>query len=197
MNKSVKLCAGLALASILVACSKPTADDPVADAPVEPTETAEEFVARANAELIDLGRELGAASWVRSTYITQDTAIIASAASEKYAKWHSEMVQQAVAYDDHELDASTRRSLDLLKLGTSAPAPNDAAKRKEISEISTEMEGTYGAGKYCRGDDCLSGSELEQLMKDVRDYDELLDYYRLATNRRAYARPVRTLCRAR
>ena len=61
-------------------------------------------------ELVDLGRELGAASWVRSTYITQDTAIIASAAGEKYAKWHSDMVQQAMAYDDHELDASTRRA---------------------------------------------------------------------------------------
>jgi peptidyl-dipeptidase A len=188
MKNFVKLCAGLALVSILAACSKPATDDPVAAAPVEPTETAEEFVARANAELVDLGRELGAASWVRSTYITQDTAIIASAASEKYAKWHSEMVQQAVAYDDHELDASTRRSLDLLKLGTSAPAPNDAAKRKEISEISTAMEGTYGAGKYCRGDDCLSGSELEQLMKDVRDYDELLDYW---TGWRQIAVPMR------
>ena len=59
-----------------------------------------------------------------------------SAASEKYAKWHSEMVQQAVAYDNQELDASTRRALDLLKLGTSAPAPNDAAKRKEIAQVS-------------------------------------------------------------
>jgi len=176
MNNITKLCASLALVSLLVACSKPATDESVA-APAAPTESAEEFVARANAELVELGRELGAASWVRSTYLTQDTAIIAAAASEKYAKWHSEMVQQAVAYDDHELDASTRRALELLKLGTSAPAPNDAAKRKEISEISTDMEGAYGAGKYCRGDDCLSGSELEQLMKDVRDYDELLEYW--------------------
>ena len=188
MNNFVKLCTGIALVSLLAACSKPATDDLAAAAPVETTETAEEFVARANAELVDLGRELGAASWVRSTYITQDTAIIASAAGEKYAKWHSEMVQQAMAYDDHELDASTRRALDLLKLGTSAPAPNDAAKRKEISEISTAMEGTYGAGKYCRGDDCLSGSELEQLMKDVRDYDELLDYW---TGWRQIAVPMR------
>ena len=188
MKNFTKLCASLVLVSFLAACSKPATDEPADATSAAPTETAEEFVARANAELVDLGRELGAASWVRSTYITQDTAIIASAAGEKYAKWHSDMVQQAVAYDGHELDASTRRAIDLLKLGTSAPAPNDAAKRKEISEISTAMEGTYGAGKYCRGDDCLSGSELEQLMKDVRDYDELLDYW---TGWRQIAVPMR------
>ena len=108
MNNFVKLCTGIALVSLLAACSKPATDDLAAAAPVETTETAEEFVARANAELVDLGRELGAASWVRSTYITQDTAIIASAAGEKYAKWHSEMVQQAMAYDDHELDGPSR-----------------------------------------------------------------------------------------
>jgi len=175
MKHFTKICAGLALVSLFAACSQQTPEEPVAAAP---TETAVEFVARANAELKDLGRELGAASWVRSTYITGDTAIIASAASEKYAKWHSEMVQQSLAYDDQELDATTRRALDLLKLGASAPSPSDPAKRKELSDITTDLEGVYGAGEYCRNDkDCISGSELEQLMKDVRDYDELLEYW--------------------
>ena len=174
MKNTLKLCASLVLATLAGACSQQAPEEPAVEAI---TETAEEFVDRANSEIRDLGAELEAASWVRNTYITRDTAVIASAASEKYAKWHSEMVQQAVAYDSHELDASTRRALNLLKLGTSAPAPNDTAKRKEISEISTALEGIYGAGKYCKGDDCLSGSELEQLMKDTRDYDELLDYW--------------------
>ena len=87
-----------------------------------------EFVARANAELKELRRELGAANWVRSTYITQDTAIIAATASETYSAWHSKMVAQALAYEGQDLDPSTRRAIELLKLGTSAPAPNDAAK---------------------------------------------------------------------
>ena len=60
---------------------------------------------------------------------------------------------------------SSRRNAagsDLLKLGTSLPAPNDAAKRKELATIATELSGMYGAGKYCRSDgDCISGSELE------------------------------------
>ena len=129
-----------------------------------------------NDELRDLGRELGAAGWVRATYITDDTAIIASAARERYSEWHSRMVKQSMQYDGQALAPATRRAMDLLKLGTSAPAPNDAAKRREIAEITTDLGGMYGAGEYCRSDtDCRGGQELEELMTESRNYDELLD----------------------
>ena len=188
MKYYVNVFASLALASMLAACSQQAPDEPAADA-AAPTETAEEFVARVNAELEELGRELGAAFWVRATYITGDTAILAAAASERYAKWHGETVQASMAYDDVELDASTRRALNLLKLGTAAPSPDDAAKRKELATITTDMQGAYGAGEYCRNDnDCISGPELEQLMRDTRDYDELLEYW---VGWREVAKPMR------
>jgi len=187
MRHFVKLFAGVTLALTLAACSQEASEETAAAA--APTESAEAFVARVNDELVDIGKEGAAAAWVRSTYITGDTAVIAAASSERYAKWHSETVQQALAYDDVELDATTRRGLELLKLGTSAPSPNDAAKRKELAEIATDLEGIYGAGKYCRNDnDCISGPELEQLMRDTRDYDELLEYWK---GWREVARPMR------
>jgi peptidyl-dipeptidase A len=189
MKNFVKLCAGLALVSLLAACSKPATDEPAAAASAAPTESAEEFVARANAELTDLSREIEAAQWVRSTYITGDTAVLATAASAKYSKWHGEMVQQALAYEDQDLDPTTRRSIGLLKLGTSAPAPSDAARRNELASITTEMEGIYNTGQYCRdGGECLFGSDLEQKMSTARDYDELLDYW---TGWREVAAPMR------
>ena len=99
MKHHVKILAGFALAALFAACSPQAPEEPAAAAAAAtPAETAEEFVARANAELKELGREIGAAEWVRSTYITVDTAIIAAAASERYAKWHGEMVQQALQY---------------------------------------------------------------------------------------------------
>jgi peptidyl-dipeptidase A len=162
------------IALAVAACSQQSTDAPVAVA--GPTETADEFVARMNDELRDLGRELGAAGWVRATYITDDTAIIASAARERYSEWHSRMVKQSMQYDGQALAPATRRAMDLLKLGTSAPAPNDAAKRREIAEITTDLGGMYGAGEYCRSDtDCRGGQELEELMTESRNYDELLD----------------------
>jgi len=175
MKYFVKIIASITLAILLTACSQEASQEPAAEA--APTETAEEFVARANAELNELGREIGATNWVRATYITQDTAILASAASEKYSAWHGKMVEQALQYEGQELDPSTRRAL------------NDAAKRKELAEIRTDMTGQYGAGKYCRADnDCMSGPELEQAMRDARDYDELLEYW---TGWREVAVPMR------
>ena len=175
MKHLVNLAAGLGLVLILSACGQQdTGESPATMS----TETADEFVARVTAELAELGREREAAEWVRATYITLDTAVIASAASEDYAEWHSDRVKQAMQYEGQDLDAKTRRSINLLKLNTSAPSPADAAKRKELAAITTDIEGMYGAGKYCRSDNnCISGSELEQLMADTRDYDELLEYW--------------------
>ncbi len=172
-----KLLVGCFALTFIVACSEQAPEEsPVVDA--APVESPEAFVARANEEARELSRETGAAGWVRATYITEDTAILSSLARERYAKWHSETVEQAMAYDDMELAPETRRAIDLLKLGTSLPTPKDAAKRRELTEIATEMTGIYGAGKYCRSDnDCIAGTELELLMQEVRDYDELLELW--------------------
>ena len=74
---------------------------------------------------------------------------------------------------------ATARGIELLKLGTSKPAPNDDAKRKELAGITTRLSGMYGEGKYCPEDgrECLSGSELEELIAVTRDYEENLDYW--------------------
>ena len=81
------------VALALAACGQQASVEPAVSGP---TETADEFVARANAELEDIRRELGAAGWVRATYITQDTALLQSRARERYSAWHSDMVKQAM-----------------------------------------------------------------------------------------------------
>jgi len=176
MKKIANFFAGMTLALVLAACSQQAADEPAAAA--APTETADEFIARVNEEYKELLREGGAAGWVRGSYITEDTAILASLARERASAWHSNTVKEAMQYDDQELSPATRRAIDRLKLGTTLPAPNDPDKRRELSQIATELEGMYGAGKYCRNeDDCISGTELEGLMQTSRDYDELLEYW--------------------
>jgi peptidyl-dipeptidase A len=142
-----------------------------------PTETADEFVARVNAELIELYKEAEAVAWVRATYITEDTATLASISDQKYAAWHSKTVAESLRYAGQDLSPETARAIDTLKLGTSQPAPNDAAKRKELAEITTELSGMYGAGQYCPEDgrDCMALGELEVTIAESRDYDENLD----------------------
>ena len=170
MKNLDKMFAGALLVVLFSACSEQVADEITVAAA---TETAEEFISRANVELIDLSRQSGAAGWVRATYITHDTAILAATSQERYAEWHSGMVQQALAYEGQDLSAETQRAIDLLKLGTSLPTPNDAAKRKELTQIATELGGMYGSGQYCMGNDCKSLSDLEEIFIESRDYDEL------------------------
>ena len=78
-----KLIISLAAFTLLSACGQDT-DEPAAVATVAtPTESAEEFISRVNDELAELGKELGAAGWVRATYITEDTAILSATANER------------------------------------------------------------------------------------------------------------------
>jgi peptidyl-dipeptidase A len=145
---------------------------------VPAAEIADEFVERINAELEELATGLQATDWVRATYITHDTAILSSLAKQTYAKWHSDAVQESLQYADQSLSPKTARALNLLKLGISEPAPQDPAKRRELSDITTALEGMYGAGQYCPdegGRACLSLGELEHTMATSRDYDENLE----------------------
>ncbi len=141
------------------------------------SETADEFVARINVELDEIAREVQAASWVRNTYITVDTALLNSLATQRYAEWQSRSVAESLKYEGAALSPETARALMLLKLGTEAPAPSDEAKRRELAEVTTDMTGMYGEGKYCPGDgrDCMNLSELTDIMAESRDYDVLLD----------------------
>ncbi len=144
----------------------------------EPEETAKEFVARMAQEGETLSKELSAAFWVRNTYITPDTAILAAKAGERGLEFESRMVNQARQYKDTAMDPVTARAIALMLRGSSAPAPNDAALRAELSAILTDMEGQYGAGKYCNGaGECRELQALEAILAESRDYDELLDVW--------------------
>ncbi len=164
----------IAAAAMLSACS----EHANVGEPAAPTETADEFIDRVNAEYRDYWREVNAADWIYVTYINEDSAIVSSLANERYAAWRSRMVKESLAYADHEVSPETRRALDFLKQGAILVAPNDDAKRKEQAQILADLKGSYGAGEYCRNDaECFGGQELENLMEQSRDYDELLEYW--------------------
>ncbi len=144
------------------------------DAAVE--ETADEFVARVNDELVDLFKEVGAALWVRATYITPDTAIVAAKTQERLLEFQSRIAEESKRYNGQEISADAARSIMLMKLGAPNPAPNDAEKRAELAALATDLPGMYGAGRYCPDGEgsCRQLQELEKVLAESRDYEELL-----------------------
>jgi peptidyl-dipeptidase A len=179
----------IATAALMTACGQ-SADVGGASTPTSaPTETAEEFVARINAEYEVWWRELNAANWTNYTYINEDTSILRAKAQERFAVWHAAAVEEAKRYDGQELSTQTRRALDVLKKSAQMVAPSDDAKRKELAQILADMQAAYGAGTYCRSDEeCFSGNEAEAKMQQSKDYDELLEFW---VGWRKIAQPMR------
>jgi peptidyl-dipeptidase A len=142
-------------------------------------ESAKEFVARIEVQGQALAKEVEAAYWVRQTYITDDTAVLASKAGERSLAFSSSMVEQAKKFKGSKMDTNTARAIELMLRGSSAPAPNDPKLQAELAAVLTEMEGKYGAGSYCNEQgECRELQELEAVLANSRDYDELLDVWK-------------------
>ncbi len=141
---------------------------------------AEEFVRRTNGKYEEMRVERAASAWAHATYINQDTALLSARAQERWLKFRSGAVEEAKRYDGIELEPLTRRAINSIKWGATLPAPNDDAKRRELSEIMARMEGMYGSGKHCPNgpESCRDLEKLSQVMARSRDYDELLDAWR-------------------
>ena len=176
MNSKLRVIALVSAASLVIGCGQNNDHGNLRD--IQPTETAKQFVARIGEEGGQLNKEVSAAYWVRSTYITPDTAILAAKAGERALTFESNMVKQAKQFRSAEMDSDSARAIELMLRGSSAPAPNDPALRAELSAILTDMEGQYGAGKYCNAaGECRELQELESVLAKSRDYDELLDVW--------------------
>src|ERR1041385_8810741 len=141
-----------------------------------PKEEAENFLAGAEKRLLDLNIKAGRADWVKSTYITDDTELIAADANDNLIAATTRFADQTRLYENVDLSPEAKRKLKLLKLSLTLPAPKDPALRSELTKIAAGMEGDYGKGKYCPDGDkgkCLSLPDLEQIMGNSRDPEEL------------------------
>jgi peptidyl-dipeptidase A len=185
MGNSVRLAAALAAVIALVGCSRDTSQSAAA-----PKESADQFVERLNRELTELGRESAAAGWAYATFINYDTEFLNAKATERGLEYFSNAVEAAKAYDPQKLNPATARTLQLLKLGVSAPAPKDPAKRAELAALTSKMEGMYGAAKYCpKGpESCKDQTQLTDVLANSRNYDELSEAW---TGWHSTARPLR------
>ncbi|GAC32035.1 M2 family metallopeptidase [Paraglaciecola polaris] len=140
---------------------------------------AKTFIETTQIELTKLSQPAAQAAWAYQTYINQDTAAVSAYLSEKYTSKASELAKRAADFNDVEVDIDTRRKLDLLRNGLVLPAPSDPVKSQRLAQITSELEGMYGAGKYCRTEkDCLRLTDMNNIMANERDPAVLLDIWK-------------------
>jgi len=179
MFKTFKLFSASLLSLVLFACNQQDNSTLTQSAiPGELTaKDAVEFVALSEAQLAGLLTENERMAWVYSNFITPDTELLAALATKKFTAKQVELaVEAALYYAIEDLDEDTRRKLNILRSGITIPAPRDAAKTAEQSEIGAKLGGMYGRGEYCYAEgECLDLGHLSDIMAESRDPEALLE----------------------
>lgn len=143
-------------------------------------EEARKFIENAEARMMELVDEAARAEWIKSTYIIEDSEILAAKANERAISATVEFAKQAPRYEKLNLPPDLARKLKLLKLSLTLATPADPAEGAELTRIVASMESVYGRGKYCPGgpETCLPLEEITRTMATNRDAGRLLELWR-------------------
>jgi peptidyl-dipeptidase A len=178
------------------------------DAQQATAEEADQFVREVNGALRELYVDSSRRSWVKATYVTHDTELLAAEGFERVTEYLTRKIRQARRFDGLALSPATRRSLYLLRFSAGLPAPEAADARKELSQLATRLESVYSTGKYCspklkglgrdknrdpRGapdDGCRDLLQLSRILAEQRNWDVLLEAWQ---GWHSIARPMRPL----
>ncbi|GIU49126.1 peptidase M2 [Shewanella sairae] len=193
LGKISTLSAVIALAIGVTACSQSEADNTAAslDKQVDKTTQAKRFISDAEAQMAALSIEINRSEWIYSNFITQDTAALSASVAEKYTAASVDLATRAAQYADLPLSAEEKRKLNILRSSIVLPAPLDPAKNSELANISAQLNGLYGKGKYCFEDGrCLTQPELSAIMAESKNPEELLEVWQ---GWREIAKPMRPL----
>src|SRR5260221_9347150 len=176
--------------------TKAAGESPARHAKAAPTVAeAQAFMKKAEDQLEDLSVRASRASWVQENFITDDTEACSAQGNEKLPAVVTQLALDASRFDGMKLPPDLARKFLLLKLSLNAPAPNNDAERKELTELASKLDGMYGKGKYCKHQTagatsagapaagatsdgkqkCLSLNDLSRIMARSTNPDELLD----------------------
>lgn len=142
------------------------------DAKPTPAE-AKAFVEKAEAELAAFNQYVARSSWVRATYITEDTQWLEAKATGEQNELVTRYAKQAAKYDGVAVDPVTARKLKLLKLYLVSPAPDRPGAAAELATLSTRLDSTYSSGKFQHGGKTLTLNDAEDILRTSRDPAEL------------------------
>ncbi|WP_042145016.1 MULTISPECIES: M2 family metallopeptidase [unclassified Pseudoalteromonas] len=179
-------------ALMLTACNNEEKIKPAASIVQQVTAAdAKQFLESTETELVALYLEASRAEWIYANFITEDTSQLSAEVNRKMTETVVRLANEATKFNKVTLDADSRRKLDKLKLALTLPAPQDADKTAQLSQLVAKLGGLYGKGKYCKeGEQCLSLGDMTAKMASSRDYDELLDLWQ---GWRQIAKPMRPL----
>jgi peptidyl-dipeptidase A len=145
------------------------------------------FIDSAQRKLLELSVQQARADWVKSTFITYDTEILAAKADEDQIVATMQLAKQATRFSHLKMPGDLARQFQLLRLSLELAAPSDPQEARELTQIASRMEGIYGSGKYCPAgraaegaakEECLDLDQLSDVLRTSSDPVKLLDAWR-------------------
>jgi peptidyl-dipeptidase A len=156
-------------------CLSPAAD--VAKAPT--LAEARAFMDRAQAKLLDLAVLQQRADWLKDTFITYDSEILAAKADEQAIAATMELAKQSTRFSQLKMPDDLAREFKLLRLSLTLAAPSDPKESQELTRAAAEMEGMYGRGKYCpTPGKCQDLDQLSDILRTSTNPSEMLEAWK-------------------
>ena len=109
---------------------------------------AKEFLEAAEIEVAEFSAYQAQVAWVKANFITEDTSALEARVGEESARMSTRRSKQAKRFKDISLPADMRRKIDGMLRGSNFPAPDDEPAARKLATIMTELEDTYGTGKF-------------------------------------------------
>jgi peptidyl-dipeptidase A len=127
------------------------------------------FIAKAESDLAKANTYAAKAAWVRATYITEDTQWLEAKAGAEQNDMATRLAKQAARYNAVQVDAVTRRKLDLLKRSLVLPAPDRAGAADALATLASRLDSTYSTGKFSYNGKTLTLNDAEDILASSRD----------------------------
>lgn len=174
MSNLLKSASAVALGLVLVACT-PNQDrvDPAAVAAEEMAIEARTFLSRAESELAAMNKEAAEAFWDQATNITPETNAAAAAAGAKATTLAVSLANESKAFDVAQLPPDLARKLQILRGGITIPAPSRDGAAEELSKLTTDLDATYGTGKFEHNGKLITLDEASTIIETSRNPAEL------------------------
>ena len=134
---------------------------------------AKEFLEQAETDIETLSAFASKIYWVQANFITQDTNALAAMAGTQGAKLSTRLANEAKRFNDLSLPADMRRKMDGLKRGSNFPAPEKEGAAEKLATIMTDLEATYGTGKFEHNGETITLGQASDIIASSRDPKEL------------------------
>ncbi|KCZ57187.1 hypothetical protein HY29_00235 [Hyphomonas beringensis] len=176
----------IALSLVLASCAAPESSEATktdlaettTEAPAETDHAAEiaearAFLEMAEAKLAAQSKIAAQAYWNQATNITEETNAAAAEAGAVSTKLAVSLANESKKFDVDVLPADLARKMNILRSSITIPAPSTPGAAEELSKITTNLDATYGTGKFTYKGEALNLDQLSTIIETSRDPEEL------------------------